>query len=133
LRIDGEGWGLTYDGEQLIMSDGSATLTFRDPDTFNVTRQLNVHDSGSAVRNLNELEFIDGEIWANIWYRDEIARISPETGAVLGWIDLSALYPPSQRDSEDVLNGIAYDIDNDRLFVTGKNWPQLFEITVGPE
>lgn len=133
LRIDGEGWGLTYDGEQLIMSDGSATLTFHDPDTFNVIRRLNVHDDGSAIRNLNELEYIDGEIWANIWYRDEIARISPETGAVLGWIDLSALYPRSQRNSEDVLNGIAYDVDNDRLFVTGKNWPQLFEITVGPE
>ena len=133
LRLEGEGWGLTYDGEQLIMSDGSATLTFREPDTFNVVRELNVHDNGSAVRNLNELEYINGEIWANIWYRDEIARISPETGAVLGWIDLSTLYPRSQRNSEDVLNGIAYDVDEDRLFVTGKNWPQLYEITVGPE
>ncbi len=133
LRNEGEGWGLTYDGEQLIVSDGSATLTFRDPETFNVVRQLNVHDNGSAVRNLNELEFIDGEIWANIWYRDEIARISPETGAVLGWIDLTTLYPRSQRGSEDVLNGIAYDVDSDRLFVTGKKWPQLFEIKVGPK
>ena len=132
LRNEGEGWGLTYDGSLLIMSDGSATLTFRDPDTFSIVRELNVYDSGSAVRNLNELEYIHGEIWANIWYRDEIARISPETGAVLGWIDLSALYPQSQRGSEDVLNGIAYDVENERLFVTGKNWPQLFEITVGP-
>lgn len=133
LRNEGEGWGLTYDGAQLIASDGSSILTFRDPETFSVIRQLNVHDNGSAVRNLNELEFIDGEIWANIWYRDEIARISPETGEVLGWIDLSTLYPRSQRGSEDVLNGIAYDSDSDRLFVTGKNWPRLFEITVGPD
>ncbi|HEY5624252.1 MAG TPA: glutaminyl-peptide cyclotransferase, partial [Gammaproteobacteria bacterium] len=132
FRNPGEGWGLTYDGENLIVSDGTSTLRYHDPESFALVRQLNVHDGTSAVRNLNELEFVDGEIWANIWYRDQIARISPETGEVLGWIDLSTLYPRSQRGSEDVLNGIAYDAANDRLFVTGKHWPRLFEITVGP-
>jgi len=130
MEYEGEGWGLTHDGRQLIMSDGSATIRFRDPQTFAVTREIEVRDDGVAVPKLNELELIDGEIWANIWYDDRIARISPETGEVLGFIDLSALYPQRARSSEAVLNGIAYDAAAKRLFVTGKNWPQLYEIEI---
>ena len=130
MEYEGEGWGLTHDGRQLIMSDGSATIRFRDPQTFAVTREIEVRADGVAVPKLNELEFIDGEIWANIWYDDRIARISPETGEVLGFIDLSTLYPQSARSSEAVLNGIAYDAAAKRLFVTGKNWPQLYEIEI---
>ena len=130
MRYDGEGWGLTHDGRQLIMSDGSATIRFRDPQTFSVTREIEVRDGGVPLSRLNELEYIDGAIWANIWYDDRIARISPADGKVLGFIDLGTLYPPSARDSEAVLNGIAYDAAAKRLFVTGKNWPQLYEIEV---
>jgi glutaminyl-peptide cyclotransferase len=130
LQYTGEGWGLTHDGRELIMSDGSATLRFRDPATFAVTREIEVRDQGIAVTKLNELEYVDGEIWANIWYDDRIVRISPADGAVLGYIDLAALYPASARSSEAVLNGIAYDAAAKRLFVTGKNWPQLYEIQV---
>jgi glutamine cyclotransferase len=130
MQYDGEGWGLTHDGRQLIMSDGSATIRFRDPQTFAVTREIEVRAAGVPVPKLNELEYIDGEIWSNIWYDDRIARISPETGEVLGFIDLSTLYPQSARNSEAVLNGIAYDASAKRLFVTGKNWPQLYEIKV---
>lgn len=129
-RYDGEGWGLTHDGTHLIVSDGSATIRFHDPETFEVVRRLSVQAGGQAVGGLNELEYINDEIWANVWYQDRIARISPETGAVLGWIDLSGLYPPSRRASEDVLNGIAYDAEADRLYVTGKNWPWLYQIEV---
>ncbi len=132
LRNEGEGWGLTDDGSKLIVSDGSATIRFHDPETFDVLSRLEVTDGGRVVTNLNELEFINGEIWANVWYQDRIARISPKTGSVLGWIDLSGLYPPSSRGPEDVLNGIAYDEDTGRLFVTGKNWAWLYEIEVGP-
>src|SRR5690349_5564665 len=130
MQYDGEGWGLTHDGRQLIMSDGSATIRFRDPQTFAVTREIEVRAGGAPVPKLNELEYIDGEIWSNIWYDDRIARISPESGEVLGFIDLSTLYPQSARNSEAVLNGIAYDASAKRLFVTGKNWPQLYEIKV---
>ena len=130
MEYEGEGWGLTHDGRQLIMSDGSATIRFRDPQTFAVTREIEVRADGVAVPKLNELEFVDGEIWANIWYDDRIARISPETGEVLGFIDLSTLYPQRARSSEAVLNGIAYDAAAKRLFVTGKNWPQLYEIEI---
>jgi glutamine cyclotransferase len=130
MQYDGEGWGLTHDGQQLIMSDGSATIRFRDPRTFAVTREIEVRADGVPLPKLNELEFIDGEIWANIWYDDRIARISPANGEVLGFIDLSTLYPQSARSSEAVLNGIAYDASAKRLFVTGKNWPQLYEIRV---
>lgn len=130
MQYDGEGWGLTDDGRQLIMSDGSATIRLRDPQTFAVTREIEVRAAGAPVPKLNELEYIDGEIWANIWYDDRIARISPANGEVLGFIDLSALYPQSARGSEAVLNGIAYDAAAKRLFVTGKNWPQLYEIEV---
>jgi glutamine cyclotransferase len=130
MQYDGEGWGLTHDGRQLIMSDGSATLRFRDPQTFSVTREIEVRHDGVPVSRLNELEYVEGEIWANIWYDDRIARISPADGKVLGFIDLGSLYPQSARGSEAVLNGIAYDAATKRLFVTGKNWPQLYEIEV---
>lgn len=130
FRYDGEGWGLTEDGSRLIMSDGSAELTFLDPDTFAVMGSVTVTHEGAPIADLNELEFIDGEIWANIWYDDRIVRIDPETGRVLGWIDLSALYPAAARSQEAVVNGIAYDDASDRLFVTGKLWPALFEIEI---
>jgi glutamine cyclotransferase len=130
MQYDGEGWGLTHDGRELIMSDGSATIRFRDPQTFAVTREIQVRAAGVPLPKLNELEYVDGEIWANIWYDDRIARISPATGEVLGFVDLAALYPQSARSSEAVLNGIAYDAAAKRLFVTGKNWPQLYEIRV---
>jgi glutamine cyclotransferase len=130
MPYDGEGWGLTHDGRELIMSDGSATIRFRDPTTFAVTREIEVRDHGAPVPKLNELEYIDGEIWANIWYDDRIARISPVDGTVKGYIDLASLYPQNARSSEAVLNGIAYDAAAGRLFVTGKNWPQLYEIKV---
>lgn len=127
FRYDGEGWGLTHDGTHLIMSDGTATLRFVDPKTFRVVKQLLVRSQGRRVDKLNELEFIGGEIFANIWYKDYVARISPGSGEVTGWIDMRQLWPV-RRDREAVLNGIAYDAKDDRLFVTGKNWPKLYEI-----
>lgn len=133
FRYSGEGWGLTTDGESLFMSDGTSTLRVLDPATFDVTRRLSVRAGSSKVDKLNELEYVNGEILANIWYSDRIARISPKTGDVLGWIDCSQLYPAKQRPSrEHVLNGIAYDATNRRLFVTGKHWPRLFEIELQP-
>ncbi len=130
FQYTGEGWGLTQDGKELILSDGSSKLRFLDPQTFAVVREIDVRDHGQPVTKLNELEYIDGEIWSNVWYDDRIARISPATGEVLGWVDLAALYPKSARSSEAVLNGIAYDAAAKRLFVTGKNWPQLYEIEI---
>jgi glutamine cyclotransferase len=130
LRYTGEGWGLTDDGEHLIMSDGTATIRFLDPQTFAPVREIEVHEGTAPIERLNELEYVEGEIWSNIWYEDRIARISPKDGAILGWIDLSQIYPQSARGSEAVLNGIAYDAAAKRLFVTGKNWPQLFEIEI---
>jgi len=131
FRYAGEGWGITYDGEHLILSDGTSSLRFLDPDSFELVRRVVVLDGDVEIVRLNELEYIDGEVWANIWYEDRIARISPLDGRVLGWLDLSHVYPAAQRDREQVLNGIAYDSAADRIFVTGKNWPQLFEIEVG--
>jgi len=128
FRIESEGWGLTHDGEHLIVSDGSSELQFLDPETFAVVRRVTVRDSGQSVERLNELEYIRGEVWANVWYEDRIVRISPADGQVLGWIDLDGLYPRSQRRTDDVLNGIAFDSERNRLFVTGKNWPRLYEI-----
>ncbi len=128
FQYSGEGWGLTQNGRELILSDGSAKIRFLDPQTFAVVREIEVRDHGQPVTRLNELEYIDGEIWSNVWYDDRIARISPASGEVLGWIDLSTLYPKNTRSSEAVLNGIAYDTAAKRLFVTGKNWPQLYEI-----
>ena len=130
LQYPTEGWGLTHDGRNLILSDGSATLRFLDPATFKTVREITVRDGDRPIEKLNELEYIDGEIWSNVWYDDRIARISPADGRVLGWIDLAALYPQSTRGGDDVLNGIAYDAAAKRIFVTGKDWPQLFEIEV---
>jgi glutaminyl-peptide cyclotransferase len=131
FRYAGEGWGLTTDGTHLILSDGTPVLRFLDPATGDVVRRVTVRTSQGQIEKLNELEFIRGEIYANIWYSDMVARIDPKSGDVLGWIDLSPLYPARQRPSrEHVLNGIAYDADARRLFVTGKNWPELFEIEV---
>jgi len=127
----GEGWGLTTDGKALILSDGTARLRFLDPVTFREVRSITVKDHGRPVIQLNELEMVKGEIYANVWHSDRIARIAPATGKVLGWIDLAGLLPPRERsDPEAVLNGIAYDAAHDRLFVTGKLWPRLFEINV---
>lgn len=128
-----EGWGMTHDDTSLIVSDGSPNLYFWDPDTLLETRRITVRDGTKPVENLNELEYIDGEIYANIWQQDRIARISPRTGKVLAWIDLTGLLPTSERTGkEDVLNGIAYDPDGKRLFVTGKLWPKLFQIELVP-
>ncbi len=124
-----EGWGITHDGEQLIMSDGTASLYFLDPETFRAIDRVEVHDAAGPVVRLNELEYIDGEVYANVWQSNRIARIDPETGWVTGWIDLTGLLTAEDRSEPvDVLNGIAYDAANDRLFVTGKLWPKLFEI-----
>jgi glutamine cyclotransferase len=129
----GEGWGLTEDGKSLILSDGSDALRFFDPATFREVRRVIVKDHGKPVSEINELEFIRGEIYANIWHSDRIVRIAPATGKVLGWIDLTGLLPATEHSSpEAVLNGIAYDSAHDRLFVTGKLWPKLFEIKVEP-
>jgi glutamine cyclotransferase len=124
-----EGWGLTYDGTHLIMSDGTPTITFRDPTTFAEVRRIDVVDRGTYIAQLNELEYVDGEILAHVWLTDWVVRIDPMTGKVLGWIDLSGLLAAEDRTERvDVLNGAAYDGENDRLFVTGKWWPKLFEI-----
>jgi glutamine cyclotransferase len=122
----GEGWGLTHDGWRLIMSDGTSQLEFRDPDTFAVLDTLDVTDNGAPVTNLNELEWIRGEVFANRWLTDRIARIDPKNGDVIAWIDLGPLV--AANASGDVLNGIAWDDANERLFVTGKWWSNLYEI-----
>jgi glutamine cyclotransferase len=124
-----EGWGITHDDEHLIMSDGTSILYFLDPYTYKEKRQIKVRDPGGPVSNLNELEYVQGLILANVWKTDMIAQISPETGEVVGWIDLRGLLRPEDRIQRvDVLNGIAFDQRNNRLFVTGKLWPRLFEI-----
>ncbi|HUX43288.1 MAG TPA: glutaminyl-peptide cyclotransferase [Terracidiphilus sp.] len=133
MHYPGEGWGLTQDGKSLILSDGTATLRILDPVTFRELRRINVRDHGKPVTQLNELEWIHGQIYANVWHSNRIARISPATGNILGWIDLTGLLPAYERSSpEAVLNGIAWDAVHDRLFVTGKLWPKLFEIQVIP-
>lgn len=125
----GEGWGLTHDGESLIMSDGTHQIRFLDPATLQTKRTISVFDAGEPVEQLNELEYIDGEIYANVYQTDRIARIDPRTGKITGWIDLTGLLKTKERTGEeDVLNGIAYDEAGKRLFVTGKMWPRLFEI-----
>lgn len=128
----GEGWGLTDDGDSLIMSDGTHQLRFIDPLTFQVEKTVDVFDEGQPLRELNELEFVDGEIFANIWHRDEIVRLDPQSGKILGRIDLKGLLPLDgrQRNPEAVLNGIAFDEVGKRLFVTGKLWPSVFEIKI---
>ena len=124
-----QGWGLTTDGKQLIMSDGSEKIYFLEPDYFTEQARIEVYDHEGEVRNLNELEYINGEIWANVYQTDRIVRIDPETGKVLAWINLGGLLPQKDyRPETEVLNGIAYDEINKRLFVTGKMWPKLFHI-----
>jgi glutamine cyclotransferase len=131
FHYTGEGWGLTHDRTSLIVSDGSSVLRFLDPRSYREIRRLSVTDRGKPVKNLNELEYIRGEIYANVWETDRIARISPRTGKVIGWIDLSGIMDKSQLTYPDaVLNGIAFDAKSGRLFVTGKLWPKLFEILV---
>jgi glutaminyl-peptide cyclotransferase len=125
----GEGWGLTHDGTRLIMSDGSSALRFIDPATLKETGRITVRDANGPVEHLNELEYVKGEIFANVWYTERIARISPKDGRITGWIDLTGLLSAAERGTRDaVLNGIAYDAAGDRLFVTGKLWPRVFEI-----
>jgi glutamine cyclotransferase len=125
----GEGWGLTNDGKQIYMSDGSSQIRVWDPATLKEVRRITVKDGTQSIAELNELEFVRGEIFANVWHQDRIARISPTDGRVLGWIDLTDILPKAERTNpEAVLNGIAYDATGDRLFVTGKLWPRIFEI-----
>ena len=133
-----EGWGLAFDGQQLILSDGTPTLRFLSPSTLTTTHQITVTDHGQPINQINELEYIRGEVWANIWQTNLIARIDPHTGNVVCWIDLTGLLAKSAATATpnqpvDVLNGIAYDATTDRLFVTGKFWPRLFEIRLIPE
>lgn len=138
FHYTGEGWGMTRTGRELITSDGSAILRFRNPDTFDQTRQIVVRDGMTPVRLLNELEYIPnkngGEILANVWHTDRIARISPADGHVIAWIDCTGLLPPSERiDAESVLNGIAFDAQHNRLYITGKQWPTIFQIRMPPK
>ncbi|MDB6094781.1 MAG: glutamine cyclotransferase [Verrucomicrobia bacterium] len=129
FEYSGEGWGLTTDGHALVLSDGTSRIRFIDPANFKVLRSIDVTLDGKAVDRLNELEWINGEVLANVWQTDQIVRIDPATGRVRGIIDFSGLLPQSERDrTTDVLNGIAYDPATDRLFVTGKNWPKIFEV-----
>lgn len=133
FAYDTEGWGLTHDGAHLIMSDGTSTLYYRDPISYAVVGTLQVQDNGAPVHRLNELEYVDGEILANVWRTDKIVRVHPTTGDVMGWIHLNGLAEEAGITSADaVLNGIAYDPDGKRLFVTGKLWPRLFEIRLLP-
>ncbi|MCZ6639795.1 MAG: glutaminyl-peptide cyclotransferase [Candidatus Dadabacteria bacterium] len=129
-----QGWGITYDGKYLIISDGSAVLYFMDPNTFKVVGTLEVYGDNGKVSKLNELEYINGEIYANIWGIEKIARINSKTGRVTAWIDLSGLLSDQDKKNRvDVLNGIAFNSDKGSLFVTGKLWPKLFEIELVPK
>lgn len=129
FNYQGEGWGLTNDGQSLILSDGTNRLRFLDPENFQVRKTIAVFDGSMPAIEINELEYVQGEIYANIWHADRIARIDPQTGRMVGWIDLTGLLARGEvHDEEAVLNGIAYDETNGRLFVTGKLWPKLFEI-----
>lgn len=131
---EGEGWGLAVWSNRLVASDGTARLRFHDPLTMAHLGDVVVLDDGRPVRFLNELETVRDELWANIWQEDRVARIDPASGRLLGWIDFSALVPPDLRRSQEaVLNGIAYDPEEDRLFITGKNWPVLYEIRMKPK
>ncbi|MEE4208367.1 MAG: glutaminyl-peptide cyclotransferase [Parvularcula sp.] len=134
FEYEGEGWGLTYDGERLIMSDGTAELRFLDPETFEERGRKEVTLSGQPLTRINELEMIEGKLWANIWGQDFLVQINPDSGVVETVADLRNLFPREERKApaSDVLNGIAYEEGSKRLFVTGKNWPQIFEITFEP-
>ncbi len=126
-----EGWGLTFNGTQLIMSDGTSKLYFLNATTFQRTGQVYVYDGDSPIVNINELEYVNGDVYANIWQLNKIAIINPENGQVKGWIDLAG-FPAPLQTGDNVLNGIAYDQQNDRLFVTGKQWPKLYQIELEP-
>jgi glutamine cyclotransferase len=131
FNYQGEGWGLTTDGRSLILSDGSNRIRFLDPSNFGVTKTITVLDGRTPIKELNELEYVHDAIYANVWHDDRIAIIDPQSGRVTGWIDLTGLIPEGElQDPEAVLNGIAYDQANDKLFVTGKLWPRLFEIKI---
>ena len=130
FKYSGEGWGLTHDETRLIMSDGTSRLRFLDPMTFSETGGVDVTDGGRPVDKLNELEFVNGEIYANVWQTEGIAIIAPDSGRVTAWLDLTGLRPTPGGQTDDVMNGIAYDAAGDRLFVTGKLWPQLYQIRV---
>jgi glutaminyl-peptide cyclotransferase len=130
---DAEGWGLTADGQSLIASDGTSTIRFIDPATFTTQRTIDVTMMGLPVKELNELEYIKGEIYANIWQTNYVARIDPQTGRVIGVIDFTGLLSIADRTPDaDVLNGIAYDAEHDRLFVTGKKWSKIYEVKLTP-
>jgi glutaminyl-peptide cyclotransferase len=141
LKYNGEGWGLTNDGTNLVMSDGTHIIKFLDPQTLKTVRALPIfQETGKPLFKINELEYVKGEIWANIWHSEEIgkpnhiARIDPNSGKLLGWINLQEISPDDvARDEENTLNGIAYDAGGDRIFVTGKNWKNLFEIKIKPK
>ena len=134
FQYEGEGWGLVYDGKNLIHSDGSEVLVFRDPATFKEVRRVRVLSKGAPLMELNELEMVEGELWANVWKKDYIARIDPASGEVLGFVDFTGIFDRHSVPNEDaVLNGIAYDPQSKRLFVTGKLWPKLFEVRVVPK
>ena len=129
FAYEGQGWGLTHDNQSLIMSDGTNRIRFLDPASFQVQRTISVYENGQPLTDLNELEYIKGEIYANIWKTNRIVRIDPATGRINAWIDMTGLHHEgNDPDSENCLNGIAYDAESDRLFVTGKRWPKLFEI-----
>ena len=132
FSYEGEGWALTRDDTHLYMSDGTPVLRVLDPETLQVVRRITVTADGTPVTHLNELEWVGGEIYANVWLTDRIARIDPASGHVVGWIDLAGLFDINRlpNPGDDVLNGIAWDAEHKRLFVTGKCWPQLFEITL---
>jgi len=132
FSYSGEGWGITHDGKRLIMSNGSATLTFLDPETFEITGTLWVHDDDVGLTDLNELEYVHGDVYANVWQEDKIAIINIQTGQVKAWIDLTGLYDATRVDPNNVLNGIAYNANDNGLFVTGKRWPQIFQIKLIP-
>ncbi len=134
MTYEGEGWGLTHDDHYLIMSDGTNRIRFVDPAGFKVTRTISVFDGGHPLADLNELEYVKGEIYAIVWQSDRIVRIDPRSGDILGWIDLTGLLSTEiYRRPVDVLNGIAYDAERERLFITGKLWPRVYEIRLKRE
>ncbi len=134
FSYSGEGWGLATDGRDIFMSDGTSEIRVLNGQTLQERRRIKVHDGSTPIDQLNELEFVEGQIFANVWHSDRVARISPQTGKIVGWIDFSGLLSPIySRDPDAVLNGIAYDPVGKRLFVTGKLWPRIFEIRISPK
>ncbi len=132
VRYQGEGWGVCYDGRRLVMSDGSGTLTFRDPGTFAVTGEIAVTRGGAGVSELNELECVGGEVWSNVWGSDELLRIDAATGRVTGVVDAAGLLPADERAGTDVLNGVAAVPGTDEFLLTGKNWPHVYRVRFVP-